>query len=138
MTPLGLAALPGGLHPLARFQGQREEITAGRLGRITGGSCRRWLGVVVFCLSRVRRWRLDSSPGVDGVLERVESRHLANHIGRWHSLQGSSEMLDAMEHLIFCCDRQLCEVLMPEFCRVQDHQRAAALGHHALPTIVLK
>ena len=41
-------------------------------------------------------------------------------------------MLNAMEHPIFCCDRRLGEVLMPGLGRVQDHQRAAVFGHHAL------
>ena len=33
----------------------------------------RWLGMVVLWLSRARRWGLDSTPGVDGDFERVES-----------------------------------------------------------------
>jgi hypothetical protein len=43
-----------------------------------------------------------------------------------------------MEHWIYYCNRRLVEVLMPELCRVRDHQQVAARVHHVLETVVLK
>ena len=60
------------------------------------------------------RWGLDSAVGVDGALETVEGQHWSVNVGSWHSLKHGSDILDAMEHLIFCCNRRLGEVLMPE------------------------
>ena len=71
-------------------------------------------------------------------MEKVKSRHLAVNVRHWHSLQRGSEMMNAMEHPISCCDRRLDEVLMPKLCCVQDHQQAAALEYHVLATVVLK
>ena len=78
------------------------------------------------------------TPGVDGVLERTEGQQLAVNVDMWHPLQYDSDMLYAMEHPLFCCDRRLGDVLMPNLGHIQDHQRATAFGHYTLATVVLK
>jgi hypothetical protein len=101
-------------------------------------SCWCWLGGVVLWPRSLGLWGFDPTPGVDRALERMDGQHLAVKVGGWNPLQRGSEMLDSMEHPVFCCDRQLGEVLMPKIGRVRDHQRATALGGHTLETLVLK
>ena len=69
LAPVELAALLAGVLFICYYP------------RLVGGHhCQelwRWLDRIVIWPNSVWRWGLDSAPGVGGVLERVEGRHLA-------------------------------------------------------------